>query len=339
MINRPRTSSQKQIKSEPSDHLPRHETALHSDTPHDDDKRLSIERQSIPLFLDYQTVERGASSNTCEAYQRDLDRFYARYDCLNKETIRSYFTEMAAVSPPLSAATHARRLSALKGFSKFMVREGLATSVPFDHIAAPKMAKPLPKILSEEEITLLLAKAATSTDKEGVRLYCLLEILYATGLRVSELVMLPMAMAGPALRNGHFIVMGKGKKERLVLLTEQAIWALKQYLPMQPLFGTHLKWLFPSRSKEGHLTRQRMGQSLKELAKDVGMDPNRVSPHIIRHAFATHLLAGGADLMVVKNLLGHSDISTTEIYTHVMQEDLKDYIQAFHPLAKERAPE
>lgn len=285
------------------------------------------EYKAVPLFLEYLSVERGASPNTIQAYSRDLSHFYELYQELNQETLRAYFA-----GQDHAPSTQARHLSALKSFAKFMVREGYWEKLPFQNVLSPKKHKTLPKILSQEMLGLLLDTAQKRQDKEGVRLYCLLEMLYATGLRVSELISLPAGIAPQAQRNGAFIVTGKGKKDRMVMMTDQATAALGDYLPHRASFGSDQRWLFPSRSQSGYLTRQRMGQLLKELALQAGLDPTDISPHVVRHAFATHLLEGGADLISVQNLLGHSDISTTEIYTHVVSENLKDYIQAFHPL-------
>ncbi len=290
------------------------------------------EFNQIPLFLEYMAVERGASHNTIESYRRDLQDFYSSYEAMTPETVRQYFKTQTFEK--LSPASQARRLSSFKSFAKFMMIEGIWEQSPLTHITPPRKPKTLPKILSHEDLKALLNQAWKDTSPEGLRLTAFLELLYATGLRVSEIVGLPKTVVGPAKTSMAFTVIGKGGKERWVPLTDHALEALKAYLPYRGHFGRDDRWLFPSSSKEGHLTRQRLGQLLKQLAIDAGVDPSRLSPHVIRHAFATHLLEGGADLVAVQNLLGHRDISTTEIYTHVCQENLRNYLEENHPLGK-----
>ncbi|MBP5859073.1 site-specific tyrosine recombinase XerD [Marivibrio halodurans] len=305
-------------------------------------------------FLEMLAAERGAAVNTIAAYRRDLsdyDRFLngrgERAETASAASISAYLTHLAAEGA--SSATAARRLSALRQFHHFLLAEGLRNDDPTLTIDAPRRGRTLPKILSEAEVERLIETARAGTTAgghagaEALRLHCLLELLYATGLRVSELVDLPR---GALRREEPFlIVRGKGGKERLVPLSEPARAALSAYADARARFlpggakggGTtgakESPYLFPSRSKEGHLTRQRFGTMLKALALEAGLDPKRVSPHVLRHAFASHLLANGADLRAVQKLLGHADISTTQIYTHVLDERLKRLVTEKHPLA------
>lgn len=303
----------------------------------------------LEAFLEMMIAERGAAANTVEAYRRDLsdyNQFLSHRGihvlASSSSDIRDYLQRLS--SEGLSAASAARRLSALKQLHGFLFSEALREDDPTLVIDAPKPRRALPKTLSEDEVDRLLEEArmmAQSTGgKEGVRLHCLLEMLYATGLRVSELVTLP---ASVGLRDEPFIlVMGKGEKERLTPLSDPAREALNAYhgvradfLPWDRVKETWSEspYLFPSRGKEGHLTRQRFGQSLKDLALKSGLDPKAVSPHVLRHAFASHLLANGADLRIVQQLLGHSDITTTQIYTHVLDARLKQLVEQKHPMA------
>ena len=285
-------------------------------------------------------AERGAADNTIHAYRRDLEEFLKycnshSIDELNVNTkdIRTY---MAILSERgLSSATSARRLSSLKQFFRFLCAENFRSKDPTAIIDAPKQGRALPKVLSEEEVTLLLNVAAKDVSPEGVRLRALLELLYATGLRVSELVSLPY----DAVPNDKDIILvrGKGDKERLVPIGEPAKTALAKYKTVRQHYlkkNQTSPWLFPSAARQGHLTRQRFGQLLKELARAAGINPAKVSPHVLRHAFASHLLNHGADLRVVQQMLGHADISTTQIYTHVLDERLRKLVAENHPLAQ-----
>jgi integrase/recombinase XerD len=302
-------------------------------------------------FLDMLLGERGAAANTREAYARDLAdlaRFLdGRGVALDRASGDDLSDYLAALSGrpgsrgrPAAPRTMARRLSAIRQFYRFLVSEGLRGDDPSAALDRPRHGRPLPKLLEEEEVDRLLAAAAAREGADGARLAALLEILYATGLRVSELVGLPLsAVSGEArlLR-----VKGKGGKERVVPLSEPARAALAAYLPTRAVFlpaddrGPAARRLFPSRdARGGSLTRQRFGQLLKELAVEAGLSPARVSPHVLRHAFATHLLNRGADLRSVQQMLGHADISTTEIYTHVLDERLRRLVEERHPLAGE----
>lgn len=289
----------------------------------------------IEAFVEMLAAERGAALNTLDAYRRDLADFAATLDgaiqTARDEDIRRYLAALAADGK--SAATAARRLSAIRQFFRFLYAEGIRTDDPSAQIDAPRRQRPLPKVLSEDQVERLLHAATAAAGAEGKRLVALMEILYATGLRVSELVALPF----PALSEGrnYMLVRGKGGRERLVPLSEPAIAALRAYEAVRDRFLKRpgdAKWLFPSRSKGGHLTRQRFTQLLNGLAEAAGIGRNKVSPHTLRHAFATHLLSRGADLRAVQQMLGHADISTTQIYTHVLQERLKNLVEEHHPL-------
>jgi integrase/recombinase XerD len=300
------------------------------------------------LFLDMMATERGASTNTLDAYRRDLDDYGAFLQARKRapasattEDIRAY---LAALSRrQLASASIARRLSAVRQLHRFLYAEGKRKDDPAAVLEGPRRGRPLPKVLSVDEVSKLLAAAQsradapTGTKRErlrATRLLCLLEVLYATGLRVSELVALP---AAAARTEGEVIaVRGKGGKERLVPLGEAARRAMKRYLDLrEDSMGAAARWLFPSFGGSGHVTRQHVGRELKALAASVGIAPRKLSPHVLRHAFASHLLANGADLRIVQALLGHADVSTTQIYTHVLDERLKSMVRDLHPLADE----
>lgn len=288
-------------------------------------------------------VERGAARNTIWAYQRDLEHFGAyvrgrggRPEDADAGALRGYLDALAQME--MSPRTAARRLSALKQFFRFLFAEGVRADDPSATIDSPRAGQPLPRYLSENEVARLLQAASERKDAHCLRLAALLEVLYATGLRVSELVGLPVSAI---TRDGQMlIVRGKGGKERMVPLTEPATIALQAYLCVRDgyLAGAASRlgspWLFPSRSSEGHLTRVRFGQLLKELAVEAGLEPARVSPHVLRHSFASHLLAHGADLRSLQQMLGHADISTTQIYTHILDERLRALVAGAHPLAR-----
>lgn len=288
-------------------------------------------------------AERGAANNTIEAYARDLEAYgaFLRAEGLEPQNadgvaISRYLAGLAADG--VKPSTAARKLSALRQFHRFLYGEGLANQDATASVDAPKPGRALPKILLEDEVDQLLEAARGLAGSEGMRLHCLLEVLYATGLRVSELIKLPLAAA--RREEPFLVVVGKGGKERMVPLSSPAQKAIANYLIIRSEFltrdGAESPFLFPSRSKEGYLTRQRFGQMLKTLALEAGLDPKKVSPHVLRHAFASHLVAHGADLRAVQQMLGHSDISTTQIYTHVLNERLATLVAEAHPLAKRR---
>ena len=284
-------------------------------------------------------AERGVADNTLEAYRRDLDDFagwLARRgaDLLVADTahIRGYLKSLHAAG--MARATVARRLSSLRQMFRFLYGDGVRDDDPCSVIDGPKRERALPKVLSEMEVARLLAASRAVAGPKGARLVCLLELLYAAGLRVTELIRLPYPPRQSDQR--LLLVWGKGAKERLVPLGLPAILALDDYLAVRDSFVSEAQpspWLFPSRGRSGHLTRHRFGQLLKELAARVNIPASKVSPHVLRHAFASHLLAHGADLRSVQQMLGHADISTTQIYTHVLEARLKTLVETRHPLA------
>ncbi len=293
-------------------------------------------------FLEMMSVERAAARNTLIAYARDLadaEAFLTRgggrgLAAAEAPQVEAYFAELAARG--LSAATASRRRAAVRQFYRFVVGEGWRADDPSRRVEAPKRGRPLPKVLSREEMDQLIAAATARGGAQGLRFGCMVELAYASGLRISELTALPLATM--ARDPAYLIVRGKGGKERLVPLNDAARTAVRAYLEIRDAFlqrGDKANpWLFPSRGKAGRLTPRRFGQVLDEAAAGAGIDPARVSPHVLRHAFATHLLEGGADLRVVQKLLGHADISTTQIYTHVASDRLAEVVRTRHPLAR-----
>jgi integrase/recombinase XerD len=292
-------------------------------------------------FLEMLVAERGVARLTREAYATDL-KDLARYlktpaiEQADTDQLRRYFAALAKAG--LGPRTAARRLSALRQFFRFLVVDGTRRDDPCQALDAPRQGRALPKQIEESEVAALLDAAAKRRGPEGARLRCLIELLYGAGLRVSELVGLPFAAAQ---RDPRFLLIrGKGEKERLVPLGEPARAALAAYLELRWHFlrdGKTSRWLFPSRGREGYLTRRRCGQLLKELALEAGLDPKRLSPHVLRHAFASHLIDHGADLRSVQEMLGHADIATTQIYTHVQSGRLQRLVAERHPLAQKKA--
>lgn len=295
-------------------------------------------------FLEMMVAERGASRHTLDAYRRDLTdygRFLDRRggDPLRADSaaVRAYLGQLSSAG--LSAATMARRLSAIRQFHRFLYLEGGRADDPSQTVEGPRQQRPLPKLLDQAEIGALIETARLRPDADGLRLTACLELLYATGLRVSELIALPLSALAPD--RSLLVVLGKGGKERMVPIGRAARGALEAYLEVRDRFlgrRPSSPYLFPSRARSGHLTRQRLTQLLKELASAAGIDPSRISPHVLRHAFASHLLAGGADLRAVQMMLGHADIATTQIYTHVQGDRLAAAVHAHHPLARARRP-
>ena len=298
-------------------------------------------------FLEMLSAERGAAPNTLEAYRRDLRDFLKLAESRGRDALRAdsgdivaYLEAMARRG--LAASSRARKLSALRQFFRFLYAEGLRGDDPAASIDSPRPGRALPKVMSvgdvEELLKCVARRAATAKGARllrALRLQCLMEVLYASGLRVSELVSLARGAMAPGER--VIMVRGKGGRERLVPLTEKACAAQQAYARELALTGgedAKSRWLFPSRARQGHLTRQRFTQELKALALEAGLDPDRVSPHVLRHAFASHLLERGADLKSVQQLLGHADISTTQIYTHVLEERLRTLVHEHHPLAR-----
>jgi integrase/recombinase XerD len=335
-------------------------------------QKPNFDQNLIELFLDMLAAERGAGANTLSAYGRDLADFSAHLTAHRRtvasattDDVRRYLGQLNKRG--LAATSVARRLSAIRQLYRFLFAEGHRRDDPAAILEGPKRGRTVPKVLSIAEVDRLLAAARAAGELadqsapdrlRAVRLTCLIEVLYATGLRVSELVTLPASAAERQAR--MLIVRGKGGKERLVPLNEAAKQAMRDYLallaaspqaaspqaaspqaaspqaasPQAASLQAKSKWLFPSFGESGHLTRQHFARDLKALAAAAGLRPDQVSPHVLRHAFASHLLHNGADLRVVQTLLGHADISTTQIYTHVLEERLKSLVRDLHPLAQ-----
>ncbi|HEY5210779.1 MAG TPA: site-specific tyrosine recombinase XerD [Stellaceae bacterium] len=296
--------------------------------------------RQLEQFLEMLAAERGAARLTIAAYRADLleaARLLAplALDAAGSDDLRAYLARLAHAG--LAPRSAARKLSALRQFYRFLVLERARADDPTAVLDAPRLGRPLPKILSQDDAAALLAAARVRTGAEGARLVCLLELLYGSGLRVSELVALPLAAVRGDQR--FLIVRGKGDKERLVPLSQPARASLDAYLALRAAFlkpKAESRFLFPSRGGTGHLTRERCAQLLKQLALEAGLDPKRLSPHVLRHAFASHLLEGGADLRSVQEMLGHADIATTQIYTHVMGDRLQRLVATHHPLARKK---
>jgi integrase/recombinase XerD len=299
----------------------------------------------VEAFLEMLAAERGASAHTRESYCRDL-RAFAEFLAAAGRTaveadsrlIRDWMASLGRAG--MAPTTVARKLSAVRQFHRFLLGEGVRADDPTGVVDAPRLPRPLPRLLSEAEVNALLAAARRMTGRDGARMVALVEVFYATGLRVSELVGLPL---GAIARDGRVLtVRGKGGKERMVPLSQPARDAIAAWLPFRASFspgGKTSPWLFPSpRAAGGHLGRERALVMLKELAAAAGIDVRRVSPHVLRHAFASHMLAHDADLRSVQRMLGHADISTTQIYTHVLDERLKFLVRTFHPLAGRPVP-
>jgi integrase/recombinase XerD len=316
----------------------------------------------IKLFSEKLTIEDGLAKNTVLSYQNDLRLFLAflltqnsGFLAADEDKIAKYLQQL--YSDKISPSTAARKISCLRQFFKFLEIDGFRKTNPVINIVKPKNNPKLPKFLSEKEVFALLETVNKDPSDFGIRLSCMLEILYAAGLRVSELVSLPISTVaktidekGKITFKDYLIINGKGNKERIAPLNKSALRILESYLQVRQNAGqSNSKWLFcghirTSKNLEDkttnnsyideHLTRQRFHQMLKELAADAGIDPKRVSPHIIRHSFASHLLNRGVDLRILQELLGHSDISTTQIYTHILDSKLRDLVNKHHPLAK-----
>jgi integrase/recombinase XerD len=303
----------------------------------------------IELFLDMIAAERGGAKNTLDAYARDLADFSTALGGRKRniadattEDLRCYLAALAGRG--FAASSMGRRLSAIRQLFRFLYAEGRRREDPSAVLEGPKRVRAPPKVLSIDEVDRLLVQARVEMNREeqspldrlrAARLTCLIEVLYATGLRVSELVALPVSAAD---RNAQMLtVRGKGNKERLVPLNESAKSAMRDYLDIlcQTRRHQNAKWLFPSSARAGHVTRQHFARELKTLAVSAGLRSREVAPHVLRHAFASHLLHNGADLRVVQTLLGHADISTTQIYTHVLDERLKSLVRDLHPLAEQ----
>ncbi len=296
-------------------------------------------RARLDPFLEMMAVERGASRNTLAAYRRDLADAAAfaaarqvPLEAADTLLLRAYLAQLSAAG--YSARTLARRLSALRQYFGFLYAEAARPDDPSLALDGPRLGRPLPKGMAETAVDRLIQAAAGRPAPDGPRLVLWLELLYGSGLRVSELTQLPLSALGRDAR--ALVVRGKGDKERLVPLTEPAMAAARCYLAVRPGFlaeGQASRFLFPVKGRPGPVGRDRVWQSLKQLAVDAGLDPQAVSPHALRHAFATHLIEGGADLRSVQQLLGHADIATTQIYTHVAAPRLTAVVANHHPLA------
>ncbi len=316
--------------------------------------------ETVDAFLEMLITERGAAMNTKHAYERDLADVCVflraqdkKIETASTEILAEYLADLGTRHNAKSKSKHitggktaartiARRISALRQYYGFMITEGKREDDPTSGLESPKQTRALPRVLTEEEVTILISTAAGRGTPENIRLVSLLEILYATGLRVSELVGLELTAVGEG--NRFIMVETKGGRERMAPLSEPAQKALANYLRVRPRFLSHerkdllAKWLFPSRTSEsGHLTRQRFAQLLKELAHQSDLDPDKVSPHVLRHAFATHLLKHGADLRSVQKMLGHADIATTQIYTQILNDQTVGTVTENHPLAEKTA--
>ena len=313
--------------------------------------KTATDAKLTDLFLDMLAAEQGAGDNTLDAYRRDLTDFSEflgrkgqNFTGAGTDELRDYLADLDTRG--FKSSSVARRLSAMRHLFRFLLNERIRSEDPAAILSGPKRGRGLPKVLSIADVDRMLTRAKELTETENasqrlraMRLYCLLEVLYATGLRVSELVALPLSASRRDAR--MIVVRGKGNKERLVPLNEASRQAMADYLaamealkPEKKKNAPSSKWLFPSFGESGHLTRQHFARDLKELAAASGLAPRLVSPHVLRHAFASHLLHNGADLRIVQTLLGHTDISTTQIYTHVVEERLKSLVRDLHPLAE-----
>lgn len=305
----------------------------------------------LSLFLEMLAAEKMVAKNTIISYMRDLSDFSEyltshNYDPLtvSNSDLREYLKSLYRES--LKAKSIARKISSLKQFFLFLYTDNYRTDNPALDIELPKQDISLPKVLTEKEVLLLLEQVYIDEKPETIRLRAILEILYASGVRITELVTLPLSAIKKFAGNtnssasDYLLIKGKGNKERVVPLNLQAINAINQYLSVRPYFINDKKtekWLFPSDSKEGHITRQRCGQLLKAIAVNVGIDPEKVSPHVIRHSFATHLLHNGADERIIQELLGHASINTVQIYTHINNKIAQDTVFNLHPLSDKKS--
>lgn len=304
------------------------------------------------LFLEMLSAEKGAATNTLQAYERDITSFNehcgkSSVHAVDHGDIRNYMGFLGEQG--MRPSTMARRLSSLRQLFKFAYAEGIRSDNPCRGIDAPRQVKPLPRVLSVEEVERLLSvserlcqqkRASNARHLRNHRMLALLELLYASGMRVSELVSLPASLV--KTEEDFFTIVGKGGKERLVPYSRQAKQAVKSYWDLWVETSKakrttppsrQEKFLFPAQSASGHLSRQAFGRDLSALAVEAGIDPERISPHILRHAFASHLLQNGADLRSVQMLLGHADIATTQIYTHVLEDRLRQLVEDHHPMA------
>ena len=299
----------------------------------------SANEKQLEIFLEMIAVERAVSPNTILAYKSDLCQFIYFLSSRKREllsadsdNIRDYLKLLR--KNQRSTNSHARKLSVIKQFYRFLYAERFRIDDPASKIDGPKLGKPVPKYLSEAQVDMLLTVARYKNDERGLRMLALVEILYSAGLRVTELVSLPLSSV--VRKNSMIVVRGKGSKDRMVPISDIAMTAVRNYLEIRKFFmrkGSSSLFLFPSNSKNGHLTRNHFSILLKKLGNEAGINHNRISPHVLRHSFASHLLANGADLRTLQQFLGHSDISTTQIYTHILEDRLKNLVFDKHPLA------
>ena len=300
----------------------------------------------IHAFIEMMYAERGAARNTADAYRRDLQQFVQFLASRKQHVATVSAAECEAYLAYLArnkftSRSQARKLSCIRQFFHFLLSEQVRADDPSLTLESPKQARHLPQVLSAQEVLRLLAQTSVETTAEATRTRAMLEVLYASGLRVSELVSLTMnslklAPEDGRVANEFITVLGKGNKERLVPLHDHARTALNAYLPMRAYFiasGGSARFVFPDKGKSGHISRQKFAVALKNVALECGINSDKVHPHALRHSFASHLLAGGADLRVIQELLGHSDITTTQVYTHVLEEELSRLVNHHHPLA------
>ncbi|MGB1360939.1 MAG: site-specific tyrosine recombinase XerD [Alphaproteobacteria bacterium] len=302
----------------------------------------------LNLFLDMLRVEKKLAKNTIISYETDLKKYLSYLKEINSDEDKVEFKQIEKWAEGLkkgglATTSIARHISAVKQYHRFLVIDNIRQDDPSRNITNPKTARKLPTFISEDEVNKILESARATTDYDSIRLSCLIELMYATGLRVSELVGMPISAIRDKqqLNNlDYLFVVGKGNKERIVPLSDDAKDALAKYLDIRETYiesNESSKYLFPSSGKKTpHLTRQRVFQYIKYLCKNSGLNPAKISPHSLRHAFATHLLNGGADLRAVQAMLGHSDISTTQIYTHILSERMKQLVESKHPLADKK---
>jgi integrase/recombinase XerD len=300
----------------------------------------------VENFLEMMAAERSASFNTLQSYKRDLEDMvlYCNkqnmyFESLQLMDIEAYISYIKGKNN-YSSATMARKISAIKQFYNFLFNDEIINSNPCQHLSSPKTVKSLPKALTQEQTLTLLEVAAKDQSDEGLRLHLILELMYSTGMRVTELIRSKLGdiQFAPEQDSGYMIVRGKGGKERMVVLNVSCLDVMEKYMEVHYKFarGRNCDWLFPSFTKQGKLTyisRQRLGQLLKNLALKAGFDPELVSPHKLRHSFATHLIQNGADVRIVQELLGHADISSTQIYTKVFSEEAEKLVMEKHPLS------
>jgi integrase/recombinase XerD len=298
-------------------------------------------RSYLEPYLESFFAEKGASRNSVAAYKRDLLDFFTFMKTYQEEPndeVRAFIRSLSNAS--ISARSIARKLSAIRQFFDFLISEDLIETNPALMIDIPKFQQKLPNILRVEEIANLISHLAQDLSAEGIRMLAMVSLLYASGLRVSELVTLKIddlvfehsLENGPKKLKNYFTIKGKGERERIVIINDTTRQSLQEYLKIRYIFSTNSRFLFPSRSNLGHMTRQNFAILLKNAAISSGIDYRKISPHILRHSFASHLLENGADLRVIQELLGHVDIATTQIYTHLQKSHLKKIIDECHPI-------